>query len=1015
MNQSPAFHETAVLTGVLVVPILRVECRAFDEVHRHFLSFNASNCCGCLSGRAMRSLPWLLLAILVGAARAEDPSFECPATTVCPLICVANADECPTACANDAVLCDDGSCQAECSANNAYNPCPDCLPYACAQVEDYYDVCLEDYAEYYQAHEDCHEQENQRASPSNQPLTLLGMWLVAATAASLLWTQSQRLETKQLEDRSTQTGFRRTWMGLLLYYALVVNLLGFQVLLLHFTIQSYRGNEVEALRAFEITWCLGLVWTLLYKWPYSIQSLCYRACPLHEATHVCIVTESGPPDTTVTKNDPLYLQRIRAFLAFLHVYSNAAMARLFRMPSTGKQTFAPVQLDANGIHYIVFQFRRYNYSAEADGFVPGTLVVLDTLEHLPVEGLSSELAEERLHVVGPNVIEMKRPSFLSSFSNEFSRPFYTYQLYMLWTWMPLDYYYMGIVHGSVIAAGGIALSWFRFRNESNLYQLTNVAGQIEVLRDGREVVVSQTNVVPGDIVIVQPGPVYCDMLLVESEGLLVDESALTGESTPMVKTQVSPSSTLFNPLVHKKHFIAAGTTVLESEKRNLALVVTTGSFTSKGELLRGVFQYERHQFKFDVEVGLVLAILVVEAILGFALVVHLIRDQAVYAWFYGMFVVGVILPPLLPTVFTVSVGASDTRLTKKNIVCSNSEDILVAGKVKRAFFDKTGTLTRQGLDFISARCTHTWGTDSKNLSDDIQLAMAVCHGITVASDGQIIGNPVDQIMFDASGALFEAGSARLITSRTGQQTEVLRMFDFDHHRMTQSVIVRTNGKTRVFVKGSGESIQGLCIPETLPEDFDMVVRDSAKSGTYQISVATKDLEGNEDLSSITRDDVECGLSFVGVLNFKNVLRDETPSVIRELEAGEVRCAMITGDSVLTGVRIAKESGIIGSDVKTLVCTEFDDVEGIFQWLDDDDKEAELPSIEMLRSGASGVTLAVSGDVWDAFHKHRPHDVVDLANSIRVFGRCSPLHKVSVVSTFVDQGFITLMCGYVRIE
>jgi cation-transporting ATPase 13A3/4/5 len=211
---------------------------------------------------------------------------------------------------------------------------------------------------------------------------------------------------------------------------------------------------------------------------------------------------------------------------------------------------------------------------------------------------------------------------------------------MLWTWVPLYYYYMAIIHGSVIVVGGITVSWFRYRNERNLYKFTHVTGDTQVLRDGQLVTISQSQLVPGDIVIVAPGTTYSDMVMVSSEGLLVDESALTGESTPMAKTAVDPldREQPYNPLlVHKKHTIWAGTTVLESEvENNLALVVSTGSFTSKGKLLQEVFSYERHQFKFDVEVGFVIAILFLEAIVGFALVVSFIQEQPLYAWFYGM-------------------------------------------------------------------------------------------------------------------------------------------------------------------------------------------------------------------------------------------------------------------------------------------------------------------------------------------------------------------------------------------
>ena len=71
------------------------------------------------------------------------------------------------------------------------------------------------------------------------------------------------------------------------------------------------------------------------------------------------------------------------------------------------------------------------------------------------------------------------------------------------------------------------------------------------------------------------------------------------------------------------------------DQRDLGLVLKTGSFTTKGELLSDVLSYERHKFKFDDEVKIVLFILLLEAIVLFALVFYFLQDQWVYAWFYG--------------------------------------------------------------------------------------------------------------------------------------------------------------------------------------------------------------------------------------------------------------------------------------------------------------------------------------------------------------------------------------------
>jgi cation-transporting ATPase 13A3/4/5 len=74
---------------------------------------------------------------------------------------------------------------------------------------------------------------------------------------------------------------------------------------------------------------------------------------------------------------------------------------------------------------------------------------------------------------------------------------------------------------------------------------------------------------------------------------------------------------------------------LQEGEKDLGLVLKTGSFTTKGELLTDVLSYERHKFKFDDEVKIVLFILLLEAVVLLGLVFYFLQDQWVYAWFYG--------------------------------------------------------------------------------------------------------------------------------------------------------------------------------------------------------------------------------------------------------------------------------------------------------------------------------------------------------------------------------------------
>jgi magnesium-transporting ATPase (P-type) len=149
------------------------------------------------------------------------------------------------------------------------------------------------------------------------------------------------------------------------------------------------------------------------------------------------------------------------------------------------------------------------------------------------------------------------------------------------------------------------------------------------------------DVVPGDVVVLKKGVVYCDMVILQGENILLDESALTGESTPVLKTALNSAvrDVVYSRKEHKTNSILAGTEILEidEDEKNLGLVMTTGSFTGKGELLSEVLSYERHKFKFDDDVKLVLLILLMEAVVLVSLVFIFLNDNWVYSWFYGMF------------------------------------------------------------------------------------------------------------------------------------------------------------------------------------------------------------------------------------------------------------------------------------------------------------------------------------------------------------------------------------------
>jgi hypothetical protein len=711
------------------------------------------------------TLLWLLLFSFgfIHRARADfgdyaDYTFECPAKTTCPLICVAKLTDCPTACDTNEQLCADGTCipNDQTCSSNIIDPCACTNWVACAKVIDFWPSCNETYGDYYSNATACVPPKNVELLTFREPsFVFFYSWITGISAVIVTWCffnqvlypvmgstlsldamdangkeayakvnhyndeDSDELDLKKekkdfreiplnddpdgvdnaivadsateknkdvyegsptdgnefhqqpnatkngfLDDKDTfhpeawtQSGFRRSLVPLICFFLVVVTLIGIQILLLILTIDYYiqQGrvtlfhtafqSDVQALQAFEIAWGAGFAFTLILRWPDTILSLFLRRCNLSQATHVAIFTPYRP-DTDQKPEEVTYIRRLREALNRSYKLFTSVMSFIFcdlnRARTPGKTVFIPVEIDPDGTKFFFFRYRRYNFDFDLDKFVPGVVNVGTTLGDFrnAASGLSDQEAAKRRAVIGPNSLRFQKPNFFRCVFNEFCKPFYTYQCFMVWSWYPFNFFYMALVQTFVITTGGFVVSYFRYRQECTLFKLSETSGDVIVLRNETFEAINQSDVVPGDVIVVKPGITCCDLMLVASDGILVDESALTGEATPVAKKAVDPADAYleFNRIQHKKHILSAGTTVLECREGDcdLAVVTGTGSFTAKGELLRNILSYERHQFKFDIEVKIVIFILFLYAVFCFAMVAYFLKKNPTYAFFYGM-------------------------------------------------------------------------------------------------------------------------------------------------------------------------------------------------------------------------------------------------------------------------------------------------------------------------------------------------------------------------------------------
>lgn len=872
-----------------------------------------------------------------------------------------------------------------------------------------------------------------------------------------------------------QTGYKSTWLGNILYGCTMFTFFVWWGYLALWTRRQYlylQNQEVVEMILVSICalWNLGLLWCLVMHWPQSIRALFLRRCILTEATHVAVYSNtiksnSGHSSASLWKKmeieDQYVLIALHRFADHAAVVIRFIMGLVFATDiarpddAQGILEYCPVmQSEYDGTRYFVFLFRRYNFSRRSKVFVAGEWSVGKTFSEITskcinksdrvemsyetalasqrnkmrsflkkeldfkLSGLSGKDIDKRLRTVGLNNIDMEEPSFVNEFYNEISKPLYTYQLYILWLWAFIQFWYMSLMLGFVIVVTAAIVAWFRFQGSCVLHGLSRVQGSVTVFRNGTTIRIDQTLLVPGDVVMLAPGKVFCDMLLVKGH-VVVDESALTGEATPQVKSPIDPNSNaMYDPILYKRQTLSAGTRIADCE-RAVALVTKTGSYTSQGELLRELIVLRRHKVQFEQEMPLLVAGIVAISCFYFFYGFLATESSNIFTrWTYGMTVFSTSFPAILPLAFSVPTGISFRRLRNKRIACAISDAIPIAGQVNAVFFDKTGTLTKQGLDFVAGRSAESWEL-GQWLSDKLQMAMAVCHTLTLANtsgdkngEAELVGNPVDQAMFIASDAELSSasGSSAVIKDTNMNVLKVVRRFDFDHNRMSQSVIVRLpNGTHVVFVKGSSESIIRMCDPETVPTGFRQQTERGSSQGKYQIVVGWKELTTEKSISSISRDEVEKELQFVGVLDFSNELREASPSVVRELKGADVATVIVTGDDVRTGIHIAQRCGMVETNSTVLFGASDHTVDDV-SWTDVDGTFFPDPTESMLVSKEKPIALGLTGEAWQMLLSKDREYAMLIAQYTVVFGRCSPYDKVSVIDSFITEGAITMMCG-----
>lgn len=239
-----------------------------------------------------------------------------------------------------------------------------------------------------------------------------------------------------------------------------------------------------------------------------------------------------------------------------------------------------------------------------------------------------------------------------------------------------------------------------------------------------------------------------------------------------------------------RHFLYCGTKIIRTRRPQedqdgdavaLALVVRTGFNTTKGALVRSMLFPKPSGFKFYRDSFRYISVMAIIAMLGFiGSFVNFLRLEL--AWHFiivrALDLITIVVPPALPATLTIGTNFALSRLKSKQIFCISPQRVNVGGKIDIMCFDKTGTLTEDGLDVLGLRVSlgdmNKFGElisrapllgnrgDVLRNKSTVQAAlytMATCHSLR-SVDGELVGDPLDQKMFEFTGWSFEEGSQR---------------------------------------------------------------------------------------------------------------------------------------------------------------------------------------------------------------------------------------------------------------
>jgi Ca2+-transporting ATPase len=475
------------------------------------------------------------------------------------------------------------------------------------------------------------------------------------------------------------------------------------------------------------------------------------------------------------------------------------------------------------------------------------------------------------------------------------------------------YFILGIIILSV------ALSFFEeYRAQKELEALDRLlVFKTTVLRAGIHQQIDTAEVVPGDILVLTHGQkVPADARLIEVHGLRTDESALTGESVGVDKSPepVAPDA----PLAERTSMVFSSTYITHGTGQ--AVTVRTGMTTEVGQIAETLGQMAERPTPFQVEVQkmarqmtvIVAALAAVVAVI----LLFLLHEPPVDVALNTLSLAIATIPESLPIVLTFALALGARQMARRKAVVRRLSVVESLGSVDTICTDKTGTLTQNLMTverlYVGGQIVETsQGVNENPAALELLRAAILCNEATVSNgaDSDVHGDPVDTALVKA------AQLAGLNLEQLRKDSPRVNEIPFSSERKMMTTIHAQGGHQVAITKGAPGPVLSHCTGcreglEEYPladqhcQAIRQQVTDLQGQGFYMMGVASRELT-----ESVSADQVEGGMTFLGLLALIDPPRLGAAEAIARAQGAGIRVVMITGDNGLTAQAIAETLGI----------------------------------------------------------------------------------------------------------